>query len=111
MAESSAEAPSRVDEGLVELHLVDREAPEIPERRVARAEVVDAEPHAERLQRLGGAHTGVGVLHQHALGDLDAEPAGIEPRPRERAGDEVLDVCVQELARRQVDRDREAALH
>ena len=36
-----------VDEGAVDLQQVDREAPQVAERRVAGAEVVDRELHAE----------------------------------------------------------------
>ena len=44
----------RVDEGAVDLERVEREAVEVGERRVAGAEVVEDEPHAELAERLQG---------------------------------------------------------
>src|SRR5262249_62198432 len=74
-----------LDERAVDLHAVDREALEIAERGVARAEVVDRYRDAERLdplQPLGGV---LRVLHRHRLGDLELEEARREPAPVERA--------------------------
>ena len=65
-----------VDERSVDLHGVDREPLEVAERRVAGAEVVDRQVDAERLEVGEGLLEVVDVLHEHALGQLEAEVAG-----------------------------------
>ena len=53
---------------------------QVAERRVAGAEVVDGEAHAERLQRLELLARRVDVVEQHALGELERESRGVEAR-------------------------------
>jgi hypothetical protein len=72
-----------VDEALVDLEHVQREALQMGERRVAGAEVVDGEPHAQRLELGESRERGAGVLHRRALGDLEhqrprRDPGGVE---------------------------------
>ena len=81
-----------VDERLVDLEDVDREAADVVQRRVAGAEVVDRELDAELLQLAEPCDRQVHVLHHHALGDLDHQAARREAgvlegraRPRRRA--------------------------
>ena len=87
---------------------VDRELPQVAQRRVARPEVVDREADAERLE---GAERGDGrldVVDQDALGDLEGQARGSSPdtdRTRADVGDEVR---VGHLAARHVDADRQA---
>ena len=87
---------------------VDREALQVAERRVAGAEVVDAEPHAERLervQRLDGRarrppSSRVSVISRQSA-------AGSTPVSLRALPSTVVDeVGVGELARREVHRDR-----
>ncbi len=54
------------DERAVDLERVDGELAEVGERRVAGAEVVDGDAHAELLDLAQAAHGGVGVAHQRA---------------------------------------------
>ena len=89
------------DERTIDLQHVDREPAQVRERRVAGAEVVDRDPHAERLE-LGEPSRGVvGVAHGDALGDLERQAARFEPGRCERLVD-VDDerVVVELLARR-----------
>ena len=79
-----------VDERLGHLQDVDREAAQVAQRRVARPEVVDGQPHAERLQRGQPLDRRLGVVHQHGLGDLQHQrrrrQPGVAPaRPRRRS--------------------------
>jgi hypothetical protein len=92
-----------LDEGAVDLQRVDREPPKVGQRRVAGAEVVDRQRHAERLEpdQLGQVLLGVG--HQHALGHLQAEPVGRHPGLAEHLGDRGRQVGPVELADRDVD--------
>ena len=48
MASAARVAAEAGDEGPVDLHDVDGEAAQVAQRRVAGAEVVDGQPHAER---------------------------------------------------------------
>jgi hypothetical protein len=66
------------DELAVELELVERQAGEVRERRVARAEVVEREADAQVLelaQRLQGA---LAAAEQRALRDLERQRARLE---------------------------------
>ena len=75
------------------------------ERRIAGAEVVDREPHAELLDRASSLHGALGVVHHHALGDLELEQLRTPCRSRAARRDVVEQAVVAELARRQVHRD------
>ena len=59
-----------VDEALVDLDGIDREPPQIAQRRVARSEVVDGDPHAEALQLPQTANRLFGLVRHDALGNL-----------------------------------------
>ena len=65
-------------ERLVDLQLVDRQALEVAERRVAGAEVVDREPHAELAQPLEHGARADRVGQHRVLGDLQLQPAGLD---------------------------------
>ncbi|MGY4295906.1 hypothetical protein ACVWXN_004001 [Bradyrhizobium sp. i1.4.4] len=61
------------DEGFVDLDLVERETPEMSERAIAGAEIVERDGCAQApqaVQRLGGAGD---VVDQRALGDLELQ--------------------------------------
>src|ERR687883_1561683 len=65
-------------ERAVDLQHVDREAPQLAERREARAEVVDGDSHPELVQllELGPRPlAGMAFLDEGGLGDLEAEEA------------------------------------
>src|SRR5829696_2445614 len=96
-----------VDERLVDLEDVDREAAQVAERRVAGAEVVDGQQHPEPLELPQPHAHRLDVADQDALGDLDGELARRQPRGLERVdhlGDQAL---LLELAAGQVDVDRQ----
>ena len=93
------------DEALVDLDLVERRLAQVAERRIAGPEIVEREPHAERLEPREGVVGGVAGGQEHALGDLEFEPLGAQFVFGERGGDDVDDRRVVELDRRQVDRD------
>ena len=65
-------------ERAVDLDHVDREAPQLPERREAGAEVVDGDADAVGVQRLqlgARALAGRAALHDRRLGHLEPEPS------------------------------------
>ena len=69
----------RGDERAVDLETVDRQSGEIAQARIAGAEVVDRDQHAERDQPVEDRDRCFAVLDQHPLGDLElqrAAPAG-----------------------------------
>ena len=96
---------SAAHEALVDLDLVERRLLQIAERRVAGAEVVERQPHAERLQLGEGFVGGVAVGEEHALGDFKLQPLGAELVLAEHGGDGFDDRRVVELDWRQIDRD------
>ena len=69
-----------VEERPGDLDRVDREAPQIAERGIAGAEVVNRQQHTQGLQFAELGVGGVGVRHQDALGHLDHDRRRVEPR-------------------------------
>ena len=79
----------------IDLELVEREATQIEQAGIAGAEIVEREPHAQRLEAEHGELGGVHIAEQRAFGDLELEPGRIEiglatgcarPRRRNRRG-------------------------
>ena len=68
------------DEGAIDLQRVQREVLEIAERRVAGAEVVDRKVQPHGAQGVQGVGALLLVVHQHRLGELQPQPARIQPR-------------------------------
>ena len=95
----------REHEAAVDLELVEREAAQIEQARIAGAEIVERELHAERLQP---PHRGLGafdVAEQRAFGEFELEPRRIEAGLRQDALDHADEIELAELQRRDVDRD------
>jgi len=61
------------DEGLVDLHLFERQPVEVRERGVPAAEVVEREPHADGPELVQRLHRALRLAEQDALGDLEAQ--------------------------------------
>ena len=66
-----------LDEGPVDLEDVDGKTMQIGERGIAGAEVIEREPHAERLELLEGALEPLGILQQQALGHFEDQAVGL----------------------------------
>jgi len=92
-------------ERLVDLEAVEREAPQIAERRVARAEVVDGEPHARAVQLFEDLDRDRGVAHRDRLRDFDLEVIRLQARARQQVANLAAQRRLVELARREVDRE------
>jgi hypothetical protein len=60
-------------EGLVDLERADRELLQRRQRRIARAEVVDGQVQAHRVQLVEQPHHAAGLGHEGGLGDLEFE--------------------------------------
>ena len=60
-------------ERLIEFQGVDRQQLEVAERRVARAEIVDRQAHAQVAQRLELADAGGRVVHGNRFGDFELQ--------------------------------------
>src|SRR5687768_5906487 len=119
-AEAAAEADDRADdrsrlgvvdhvlnEAAVDLDLVEREHPEIAQRRITGAEIVHRDADAQCLQPLEGCQRAGGVLDQQSLGDLEIETRRLEPGLGEHPLDHADQIVVHELKRRQVDGELE----
>ena len=96
------------DERAVDLQDVDREAVQVGKRRIAHAEIVDREPHAERLELAEALQVDLGVVHDRALGQLDHQVARVEARDVERVAHVGDQVRVLQVAAGDVDRDPQA---
>ena len=95
----------RGDELAVELEDVDREAAQVAPPRVAGADVVERQAHAEVLEREERGGGGVEVGGQLGLGELEDEQRRVDAGVLDRGGDVVDQVRVLELVGREVDRD------
>ena len=94
-----------LDEGAVDLDLVEREALQIAQRGIAGAEIVQRDPDAELAQLMQHVERRLVVANQHRLGDLELQPAGGKAASRERRRDVQRQRLAPELDRRDVDRD------
>src|SRR4029079_3830169 len=74
-------------ERAVDLQAIDRQPGQITQARVPRAEVVDRDLHAERLELFQDCDRTVPILDQHALGQLELEIAGLDPVGAQRLVD------------------------
>src|SRR5207248_11083190 len=72
-------------EQAIDLQLVDRQLTQVGKARIAGAEVVDREAHAEAADLAQGRGVLTEVRHQHPLGDLELEAGTVERIGRERA--------------------------
>ena len=88
----------------VDLDRVERQVLEVRQRRVAGPEVVEHEADTQVAQAAKRPDARLGLVHQHALGDLELEGAGVEAGLREDRRRRPRQVGLGELARRQVDR-------
>ena len=79
----------RVDEGPVDLQDVEVQVPQIGERRVPRAEVVDRDAHAEVADPDEQGEGRGPVLEEGALGQLEHETLRVGPVPFEGGGHEI----------------------
>ncbi|MHC2438586.1 hypothetical protein ACVMB0_005961 [Bradyrhizobium sp. USDA 4451] len=93
-----------LDEAAVDLDLVEREPLQILQRRVAGAEIVERDVDAERTELAERDQRGIVIGDQHRLGDLEFQPARVEPALGERIGNLQRQRLRPELDRRDVDR-------
>src|ERR1051326_3740806 len=89
------------DEGAVDLHRVERESLQVVERRVAGTEVVNRDRNADLTKRAEHLDAQLRVLHRGALRDLELQDARIDARVGDRAADEVRELVLLELSRRE----------
>ena len=91
-----------VDERTVDLEFVDRIALQIAQRRIAGAEIVDRDFHAERAQsRQRGTHDL--LVHQQAFGQFEFQVAAFEAGLLQHAFHIGHQFAAMELGRRDVD--------
>src|SRR3569623_1321178 len=64
-------------EGLVDLEFVHRQALEVGQRRIAGAEIIDGDAHAEAAQLLQHPHCMLRIGHHRAFGDFEFQPLGL----------------------------------
>jgi hypothetical protein len=95
---------------VVDLQRVNRQHLQLRERRVARAEVVDADAHAEPREREQHFERTFTILHHCRFGDLEHEQRRIESRRHQHAFDERHDVGVEQLPRRKVHGNSESVV-
>ena len=72
-------AVDSLQEGAVDLHLLQREVMQVAQARIAGAEIVERNPHAERMQLRQHVVRQLRVPQQRRLRDLDFEPVCRQP--------------------------------
>src|SRR6185312_17532740 len=95
----------------VDLQDVDREAPQVGQRRVAGAEVVDGQPHPERLQLFQAGDGRFDVVDQQRLGELQGQAATGQAGGRQHLGDQLRQVWLLQLPGGEVDAYRQRLVH
>src|SRR5690606_31730073 len=98
-------AGNALHERAVDLDLVEGEAAQIAQRRVAGPEVVHGDACAELAQRGQRIEDQVRAVEEQRFRDLELQPARCEAGDGERALDHVADVAAAELYRGEVDRN------
>ena len=76
------------DEGAVDLDRVERELLQVAETRVARAEIIHGDAHAEFAELAESAERRLHVGEENALGDLELQPVRLEAGILQHAADE-----------------------
>ncbi len=92
-------------EAAVDLDRRKARARQIAEAGIAGAEIVQAQPDAERQQLFQNLRRAEPFVQEHAFGDLQLQPFGGQARIGERGGDDGDELRVLQLVRRHVDRD------
>ena len=77
----------RLHEALVDLHHIKGEALQIAEGRVARAEIIQRQLHAEALDLLQHTRRHVRIVHHQRLGDFQPQAAGRDLTARQKVLD------------------------
>ena len=95
------------DERLVDLQLGHGQLPEVGQRRVAGAEVVDRQPHAQVLQAVEHGHRSLRPAHDGRLGELERQGRGGHAGGGDGRADVLDEVAVEEVPGGQVDGDGE----
>src|SRR5262249_43238743 len=93
-----------VHEELGHLEPVDREAPEVLERGVAGAEVVDRQADSLSLQRGEPLEVAGADVHQDGLGDLQGETTRVHPGGRQDLGNLAYESGLSKLGAGEIDR-------
>ena len=94
------------NKGVIDLQRVDLEPAQVGERRISSSEVIDADRDVEGSQLLEHGQGVLGVIHEHALGDLELEALTVEAAVAEDEIDAGNDVRAHELGGGEVDRHR-----
>ncbi len=103
MAEVCGLVPSVSMKRAVDLDLLDREAGEIGEARIAGAEIVHGDRYAELVEAGERVQHRVGVLQDDAFGDLELEPVRLKPGLGQHPAHQPINILGLELRRREVD--------
>ncbi len=90
----------------VDLQRVERELADRRERRVAGAEAVQGDAHADAAQVVELRHRDLALAGEHRLGDLEHEQVGIQAAAAQRARHRAREPGRGEVARGDVDVDR-----
>ena len=90
---------------MVDLDLVERQAREVGERRIAGAEVVERKGHAKFPEQLHLVDRRRDVVEDHALGQLELETRGVDGEVVEQAADRVREIFLLKLSGADIDRD------
>ncbi len=84
---------------------IDREVLDVGQRRIPGAEIVDRDAHPQLVKPTQVRRDRFGIGHHDAFGELEIEPAGIEPGFRQRLGHQQGHALLAKLHGRKVDAD------
>ena len=92
------------DETAIDLQPVHRQAPQIGERGISRAEIIDRQPDAGLVQGAEDIHRIAHILHHPGFGDFQFKPRGWQPGFVQHFVDQARHIAAAELRGRHVHR-------
>src|SRR5260370_41783764 len=97
----------RLDEGAIDLDLVERECPQVRQRRVTGPEIVHRDADAKRLELTQRRQRPIEIADQRGFGDLQFEPPRVQPGLNKDSVNQLRKLRIMQLHRRDVHGDSE----
>ena len=102
-----AGSPNEATKDAIDLEPVEGKFLQIAQARIAGAEIVERDAHAERPQRFEPRLRSLRIVDQDAFGHFEHDPRGSDAGFGHDRADEIDQPAVADLYRRKIDRDRQ----
>src|SRR6185437_16258575 len=98
------------DEGLIDLERIDRERLNVPQRRISRAEIVNAKIHADGFEAREHSCRARFALQNRRFGNFERELSRIEAMLFEQRREKLRKIRLQHFLYREIDVQRNLAV-